>query len=64
MVIQPGNPRPEVVQTYDDHRMAMSFAILGARAGGIRIADPACVSKTVPGFWDLLLPLLGSGRQD
>lgn len=64
MVIQPGNPRPAVVQTYDDHRMAMSFAILGARAGGIRIADPACVSKTVPGFWDLLLPLLGSGRQD
>jgi 3-phosphoshikimate 1-carboxyvinyltransferase len=58
LVVHPGTPRPAVVQTYDDHRMAMSFAITGTRAPGISIADPACVAKTVPGFWDLLLPLL------
>ena len=40
-----------VVHSYDDHRMAMSFAILGAAAGGVTIEDPACVSKTYPGFF-------------
>jgi 3-phosphoshikimate 1-carboxyvinyltransferase len=39
--------------------MAMSFAITGIRAEGISIADPGCVAKTVPGFWDLLFPLIG-----
>ena len=58
IVIYPGAPRPATVQTYDDHRMAMSFAITGTRAPGIQIADPACVAKTVPEFWDILLPLL------
>jgi len=40
------------VHCYSDHRMAMSFAVLGAVAGGVRIEDPACVAKTYPGFWD------------
>jgi 3-phosphoshikimate 1-carboxyvinyltransferase len=53
-VIQPGVPRPAVIETYHDHRMAMSFALLGLRAPGIEIADPECVSKTFPGYWDLL----------
>jgi 3-phosphoshikimate 1-carboxyvinyltransferase len=57
--IHPAAPRPRTVRTYDDHRMAMSFAILGARAPGIRIADPGCVAKTIPAFWELLFPLLG-----
>jgi 3-phosphoshikimate 1-carboxyvinyltransferase len=43
-----------VVQTYDDHRMAMSFALLGLRVPGIRIADPACVTKTFPTFFQVL----------
>jgi 3-phosphoshikimate 1-carboxyvinyltransferase len=50
----PGTPRPARIETYDDHRMAMSFALLGLRAPGIEIADPGCVSKTFPGFWDAL----------
>jgi 3-phosphoshikimate 1-carboxyvinyltransferase len=59
LVIQPAQPQPAVVQTYDDHRMAMSFAITATRSPGVRIADPACVAKTVPSFWSLLFPLLG-----
>ena len=50
----PGTPGSATVQTYDDHRMAMSFALLGLRAPGIRIADPGCVAKTFPGFWAAL----------
>ena len=53
-VIRPGTPRPAVVETYGDHRMAMSFALLGLRVDGIDIADPGCVAKTFPGFWDAL----------
>jgi 3-phosphoshikimate 1-carboxyvinyltransferase len=48
----PGRPQPATVQTYDDHRMAMSFALLGLRVSGIQIADPGCVAKTFPGYWD------------
>ncbi len=44
--------RPTVVETYDDHRMAMSFALIGLRAAGIRIANPSCVAKTYPAFFD------------
>jgi 3-phosphoshikimate 1-carboxyvinyltransferase len=40
------------ITTYDDHRMAMCFGMVGARLPGICIQDPGCVSKTYPGFWD------------
>jgi 3-phosphoshikimate 1-carboxyvinyltransferase len=56
-VVRPSRPlvpHPAVVQTYADHRMAMSFALLGLLAPGVAIADPGCVAKTFPGFWDLL----------
>ncbi|MET0729484.1 MAG: 3-phosphoshikimate 1-carboxyvinyltransferase [Acidimicrobiales bacterium] len=53
-VVHPGPIRPATIETYDDHRMAMSFALLGLRAPGIRIADPACVAKTFPRYWSLL----------
>lgn len=39
------------VETYDDHRIAMSFAILGLARGGISVRDPGCVEKSYPGFW-------------
>jgi 3-phosphoshikimate 1-carboxyvinyltransferase len=39
---------------YDDHRMAMSFALLGLRVPGIEILDPGCVAKTFPGYFDTL----------
>lgn len=46
--------RPTTIFTYDDHRIAMSFAILGLRTGGIRIENPACVKKSFPEFWEYL----------
>ncbi len=52
--IHPGPPRPARVRTYDDHRMAMSFAIAGLVRPGIVIEDPECVAKTWPGFFDML----------
>ena len=52
--IRPGAPHGAVVETYDDHRMAMSFALLGLVTEGIAIAGPGCVAKTFPGYWDLL----------
>jgi len=52
--VTPGVPQPAVVQTYDDHRMAMSFALLGLRVPGFAIADPGCVAKTFPGYWAAL----------
>jgi 3-phosphoshikimate 1-carboxyvinyltransferase len=54
MVIHPGNPKPARIETYDDHRMAMSFAVLGLRAKGITILEPGCVSKTFPKFFEVL----------
>jgi 3-phosphoshikimate 1-carboxyvinyltransferase len=54
VTIHPGAPQPCEVQTYDDHRIAMSFAVTGLRAPGIRIANPACVSKTFPEFFEVL----------
>lgn len=53
-VVHPGPMRPAVVETYDDHRMAMAFALAGLRIPGMAIADPACVAKTFPGYWRLL----------
>ncbi len=50
--VHPGAPKPATIETYDDHRMAMSFALLGLRVEGIDIADPGCVSKTYPRFFD------------
>ncbi|HEY5641169.1 MAG TPA: 3-phosphoshikimate 1-carboxyvinyltransferase [Dehalococcoidia bacterium] len=43
--------RPAEVETYDDHRMAMSFAVVGSRVPGITILGPDCVRKTYPGFF-------------
>lgn len=48
---------PATIETYDDHRMAMSFALLGLRVPGVAIADPACVRKTFPGYWSMLARL-------
>jgi len=53
-VVHPGAPQPATVQTYDDHRMAMSFGVLAEVVPGIEIADPGCVAKTFPGFWSVL----------
>ncbi len=46
------NDLPVTIETYRDHRMAMSFTLAGLRIAGIRIADPGCVAKTWPTFFE------------
>lgn len=41
-----------IIETYNDHRMAMSFAVAGLAINGIRIKNPACVKKSFPDFWE------------
>jgi 3-phosphoshikimate 1-carboxyvinyltransferase len=64
LVVRPSSPQPATIRTYDDHRMAMSFSIAATQVPGTSIADPGCVAKTVPGFWQLLFPLLGARAKD
>jgi 3-phosphoshikimate 1-carboxyvinyltransferase len=62
MTIHPGPLKSGTVATYDDHRMAMSFALLGLRVPGIMIADPDCTSKTYPRFFEDFDRLCLTGR--
>ncbi|WP_437361000.1 3-phosphoshikimate 1-carboxyvinyltransferase [Inquilinus limosus] len=52
-----GQVLPTRIETYADHRIAMSFALAGLKIGGITILDPGCVAKTYPGYWDALASL-------
>lgn len=51
LAVTPRPLLPALIRSYRDHRMAMSFAILGAAHAGVSIEDPACVAKTYPDFW-------------
>lgn len=53
------NPKGAVIDTYDDHRIAMAFAIAGLRTPGVVIRDPGCVRKSFPTFWHRLDDLRG-----
>lgn len=53
----PSRSRPARIETYHDHRIAMSFALAGLRLPGITILDPACTGKTYPAYWDMLAGL-------
>jgi 3-phosphoshikimate 1-carboxyvinyltransferase len=55
--IQGGKMRPAKIDTYNDHRMAMSFAIAGLIERGIEISDKKCVDKSFPTFWEELKKL-------
>ena len=46
--------RPATVRTYNDHRMAMAFALVGLRVPGVKIENPGCVSKTFPNYFEVL----------
>ncbi|MBK9120120.1 MAG: 3-phosphoshikimate 1-carboxyvinyltransferase [Phycisphaerales bacterium] len=50
----PSAVRASEISTYDDHRMAMSFALAGLRVEGVVIHDPGCVSKSFPGYFEAL----------
>jgi 3-phosphoshikimate 1-carboxyvinyltransferase len=57
IVIEPLGPAalerraPVDIETYHDHRIAMSFGVLGSKLPGLRILDPGCVAKTYPQYW-------------
>jgi 3-phosphoshikimate 1-carboxyvinyltransferase len=46
-----------VIDTYQDHRIAMSFAVAGLKVPGTEIRDPECVAKSFPEFWDYFAKL-------
>jgi len=52
LTIHPAPLRGGPIDPANDHRTAMSFAVLGVGIGGITITDPACVNKSFPGFWE------------
>jgi len=54
LVIDPAPLAGARIQTYDDHRVAMAFAVLGLVVPGVEIEDPGCVAKSFPGFWEEL----------
>jgi len=56
----PERPSPALIDTYDDHRMAMSFALAGLRINGVAINHPECCAKTFPDFFERFRGLLDS----
>ena len=54
ITIYPGNPAPCVVNTYEDHRMAMGFSLVGLRSTGIVIDNPGCCRKTFENYFEVL----------
>ncbi len=60
IVHPPQTIRPARIETYNDHRMAMSFALAGLKCKGVTIADPLCCSKTFPDFFRTWTSLIES----
>ena len=60
--ITPGPLRGAEIETYDDHRMAMSLALAGLRQNGVVILDPKCVSKTYPEYFEDLAAIGNSPK--
>jgi 3-phosphoshikimate 1-carboxyvinyltransferase len=57
----PEKVTPCEMETYRDHRMAMSLALVGLRCAGLTILDPGCTAKTYPGYWKDLASFTGCG---
>ena len=52
--IYPGDIKETIVETYEDHRMAMSFTLTGLKTGKISIKNPGCCRKTFENYFDLI----------
>ncbi|MCL4502256.1 MAG: 3-phosphoshikimate 1-carboxyvinyltransferase [Deltaproteobacteria bacterium] len=52
LIIPGGVPHAATIDTYQDHRIAMSFAVAGLKVPGVVINDPGCVAKSFPDFWE------------
>ncbi len=59
IIIEPGCVKPAEIETFNDHRMAMGFSLMGIREKGIRILDPSCCSKTFPDYFVYLDEIMG-----
>lgn len=57
LTVYPGVQQSALLDSHDDHRMAMALSLLGLKVEGIRITDPGCVSKTCPDYFDRLQAL-------
>ncbi len=64
LTITGSHPKGAVIKSYNDHRIAMAFSILGSIAGETTINDAECVSKTSPQFWDVLKSIGGEVEID
>lgn len=53
LTIHGGTPHGAAIATFDDHRTAMSFSVLGLKVPGISILDPSCISKSFPTFYEM-----------
>jgi 3-phosphoshikimate 1-carboxyvinyltransferase len=53
LVVRGGQPKGAIIETYNDHRIAMSFAIAGLNVPGICIRNESCVEKSFPAFWQV-----------
>jgi 3-phosphoshikimate 1-carboxyvinyltransferase len=63
--VQGGRPNGASIDCHNDHRIAMSFAVAGLKAAGLKIQDEACVQKSFPAFWEVFEGLYGGvGRAD
>lgn len=58
ITIMPGLPKPTEIETYDDHRIAMAFSLIGLRASGIIIKNPSCCRKTFENYFDMLSSII------
>lgn len=61
--IEPGKPKPTEVETYEDHRIAMGFALIGLKAEGIKIKNPRCCAKTFAHYFEELEYIMNQIRQ-
>jgi 3-phosphoshikimate 1-carboxyvinyltransferase len=52
-----GTPHGATIETYNDHRIAMCFAVAGLKASGTRIMDEGCVRKSFPNYWEVFQTL-------
>jgi 3-phosphoshikimate 1-carboxyvinyltransferase len=59
LLITGSNLKGAVIDSHDDHRIAMAFGILGALAGNTTISNAECVKKTFPEFWAILKSIGG-----
>ena len=64
VTIYPGSPHGGSVETYDDHRVAMAFSLIGLRTDGIVIENPACCRKTFENYFTVLSELTGKTAED